>query len=389
MMNNLSEYPAYKRLDLPVVGATGEYLVLASGRRVLDLYGGHCVNTLGAGASQLGTAIAEQWQTLSFTTNLLETPTRARFMETVAPTLPAGDWRLFCSNSGAEANENALKLALAAAGAGRERVVCFKGAFHGRTAAAAAVSDGPASGFPRAPFPVQRLEWGSLAIPKDAAVVMVEPIQSLAGVIEPPDCWLTSLRAACARVGALLVFDEVQTASGRLGSPWASTHFGVTPDVFTTAKGAAGGLPIGLTFVSAELAEKVPAGLVGSTFGGGPLALAAASVVWQRVASGELPENARACEAALRAAVAAHPQGPVRAVRGAGLLLGLELEASLTAAAARAALLAEDILVGTCNDPQILRLSPALTVAPESVARVIEILARLFQPSTSLSGSSA
>ncbi|MBJ01950.1 MAG: hypothetical protein CMK00_03670, partial [Planctomycetes bacterium] len=143
------------------------------------------------------------------------------------------------------------------------------------------------------------------------------------------------------------------------------------------------------TFVSAELAEKVPAGLVGSTFGGGPLALAAASVVWQRVASGELPENARACEAALRAAVAAHPQGPVRAVRGAGLLLGLELEASLTAAAARAALLAEDILVGTCNDPQILRLSPALTVAPESVARVIEILARLFQPSTSLSGSSA
>ncbi|MDP6370712.1 MAG: aminotransferase class III-fold pyridoxal phosphate-dependent enzyme [Planctomycetota bacterium] len=391
-MNDLSEYPAYKRLDLPVVGAQGSYLLLADGRRVLDLYGGHCVNTLGAGEAQLGAALAQQWQTLSFTTNLIETSTRASFMEAVAPSLPPGDWHLFCSNSGAEANENALKLALASAAAAsatddRRRVVCFKGAFHGRTAAAAAVSDGPPSGFPQTPFPVTRLDWGSLAIPADTAAVIIEPIQSLAGVIEPPDCWLASLRAACDRVGARLIFDEVQTGSGRLGSSWASTHFGVTPDIFTTAKGAAGGFPIGLTFVTAALSEKIPSGLVGSTFGGGPLALAAARVVWERVSSGELPANARACEAALRAALAAQPQGPVRTVRGAGLLLGLELAPGLSASAARDALLEHDILVGTCNDPQILRLSPSLTCAPQAVASVIELLADLWKPAASLCGS--
>jgi acetylornithine/succinyldiaminopimelate/putrescine aminotransferase len=379
-MNTLIEYPAYKRLPLDVVGAKEFDLVLADGRRVLDLYGGHCVNTLGAGDEGLAAAIAAQWSELSFTTNLLDTPVRARFLEVVSPTLPAGDWCLFCSNSGSEANENALKMALAATG--RETVVCFQGAFHGRTAAAASVSDGPQSGFPTTPFPVLRLKWGSqdMELDPDVAAVILEPIQSLAGVVEPPTGWLAAVRAACDRSGALLVFDEVQTGSGRLGSAWASTHFGVIPDLFTTAKGAAGGLPIGLTFVSAAVAGRVVTGLCGSTFGGGPLPLAAATRVWERVASGELPTNARACEKAVRTAVAAHPEGPITAVRGAGLLLGLELQDGLTATAARDALLEQDVLVGTCNDPQVLRLSPPLTLPPELAASVVEILARQPAP---------
>ncbi|HVS19604.1 MAG TPA: aminotransferase class III-fold pyridoxal phosphate-dependent enzyme, partial [Planctomycetota bacterium] len=153
----LIEFNAYKRLPLPVVGAEGCELVLEDGRRVLDLYGGHCVNTLGAGDRGLGEVLSWQWKRLSFATNLLDHAPRRAFLEAFErnlPPTPAGApaWEVFCSNSGAEANENALKIALAATK--RSKVVCFAGGFHGRTAAAAAVSDKKNKPFPAAPFEV-------------------------------------------------------------------------------------------------------------------------------------------------------------------------------------------------------------------------------------------
>ncbi len=366
------ELRAYRRLDLDVVRAEGVELVLASGARVLDLYGGHCVNSLGAGDPGLGRALAAQWQRLSFTTNLLEHAARGEFLAAFGALLPAlggGDtWQVFCSNSGAEANENALKLALAASG--RSQVVCFEGGFHGRSAAAAAVSDKPAA-FPHAPFDVVRLPWSDSAAAQAAidartAAVILEPIQSLAGVREPAPGFLAGLRQACDEAGALLIFDEVQTASGRLGVPFAAQHFGVLPDALTTAKGAAGGLPIGLTVVRASLAQRCPEGLLGSTFGGAPLVLAAAAEVARRVAAPGFLEQVRASAEALRAAARV---GPVRALRGAGLLLGLELEAGHSARSLRERLLAGGVLTGLCDDPQVLRLCPPLTLEPEHAAR--------------------
>jgi acetylornithine aminotransferase/acetylornithine/N-succinyldiaminopimelate aminotransferase len=372
----LREIEAYKRLPLDVVGAEGCELVLADGRRVLDLYGGHCVNTLGAGDAGLARVLERQWRELSFATNLLDHGARCEFLAAFEPNLPqaADGWRLFASNSGAEANENALKLALAATG--RRRVVYFQGAFHGRTAAAAAVSDTQHVAFPSAPFEAVRVPWSDRAAARaaiDARVgaVILEPIQSLAGVTEPGDGFLAELRVACDAVGAALVFDEVQTGNGRLGAPWAAQHFGVVPDVFTTAKGAAGGLPIGLTVARSEWAARVPGKLFGSTFGGGPLVLAAAAEVARRVAAPGFLAGVRTTSQALRAAAL---RGPVVRLRGAGLLLGLVVEQGLKAAVVRDALLAQGVLVGTSDDPQVLRLSPALTLEPCAAERLAAAL---------------
>jgi len=374
----LVELNAYKRLPLPVVGAEGCELVLADGRRVLDLYGGHCVNTLGAGDARLGETLARQWRELSFATNLLDHAPRRAFLQAFARNLPEGaEWEVFCSNSGAEANENALKIALGATG--RSRVVAFRGAFHGRTAAAAAITDGKAPRFPVSPFEVVRLPWSDAeaawrAIDRGVAAVVLEPLQSLAGVTEPAAGFLEVLREACDASGALLVFDEVQTGNGRTGSFWASQHFGVVPDLFTTAKGAAGGLPIGLTLVRASVARALPAGLLGSTFGGGPLVLAAAAEVARRIAEPGFLENVRACSAALRDAAA---RGPVERVRGAGLLLGLVLEEGQSATSVRDHLLAHEVLVGTSDDPRVLRLSPPLVLRPEHAGRLAQALEAL------------
>lgn len=370
----LVEWNAYKRVALDVVGAEGNDLILRDGRRVLDLYGGHCVNTLGAGDPGLGAVIARQWKQWSFATNLLDHPPRREFLTAFEPNLPDGEWAVFCTNSGAEANENALKSALAITG--RSRVVCFKGAFHGRTAAAAAVTDGKKRAFPNTPFEVIRLPWGDLeelasAIDNSVGAVILEPIQSLAGVVEPTDGFLEALRAACSATGAMLIFDEVQTGNGRMGTHWASQHFGVLPDYFTTAKGAAGGLPIGLTVARAELATRTPEGTMGTTFGGGPLVLAAAAEVSRRIASPAFLANVRATSVALRDAAA---RGPVRSVRGTGLLLGLALEPGHTGTSVRDALLREGVLVGTSDDPNVLRLSPALTLEPRHAAQLARAL---------------
>jgi acetylornithine/succinyldiaminopimelate/putrescine aminotransferase len=369
----LVEIDVYPRLPVPVAEARGCELVLADGRRVLDLYGGHCVSTLGAGDEGLGRVLERQWRSLSFATNLLEHEPRREFLRALEPTLPPlpgrEPWRVFCSNSGAEANENALKLALDSTR--RATVVAFGGAFHGRTAAAAAVTDGKPA-FPATPFAVRRVPFGDeraalAAIDADVAAVILEPIQSLAGVVMPPAGYLEALRGACDRAGALLVFDEVQTGNGRLGTCWAAQHFGVVPDLFTTAKGAAGGFPIGLTLARARACAHVRHGTLGSTFGGGPLVLAAAAEVARRlVAPGFLAGVGKASRA-LRAAAL---RGPVREVRGAGLLLGLVLEPGPSAAAVRDALLERGVLVGTSNDPRVLRLSPPLTFVPEDAERL-------------------
>jgi len=367
----LCEVKAYQRLDLPVVGAEDCELILADGSRVLDLYGGHCVNSLGAGHPGLGAALAEQWRTLSFVTNLLDHAPRRAFYEAFARNLPTseGGWQVFCTNSGAEANENAVKIALAVSRRGR--VVCFSGAFHGRTAAAAALSDTSAPAFPVTPFEVLRLPWGDLAAAREAiddtvAAVILEPIQSLAGVVDPPRGFLEQLRESCDRSGAALIFDEVQTGNGRLGEPWASQHFGVVPDLFTTAKGAAAGFPIGLTVVGGRCAAEIGSGLLGSTFGGGPLALCAAREVALAISKPGFLAHVRATAAALREASL---RGPVRAVRGAGLLLGLELEPGVRASTVRDELLRHGVLAGTCNHPGILRLSPPLTLGANDVER--------------------
>ena len=371
------ELEVYFRLPAPVASGHGDEITLEDGRTLLDLYGGHCVNTLGAGDTSVLESVSGQWNTLSFATNMFATGTREEFLEAYGKILPDGDWRIFLSNSGAEANENALKVALSATG--RDKVLCFDGAFHGRTASAEAVSDAKNRAFPRAPFEVVRIPFGDAAalqatLDDTFAAVITEPIQSMAGVVDPPEGWLEALRELCTNHGVALCFDEVQTGNGRLGTPFASQSFGVVPDVFTTAKGAAAGLPVGITVISEEFAQRIGSGLFGSTFGGGPTVLAAATHVANVIAEGGLLENVKAARAALEAAA---QNGPVACTRGRGLLMGLELEPGVAAKDVRDALFEAGCLVGTSGDPSVLRLLPPLTLNPQSAARLATALENL------------
>lgn len=369
--------PVYAQLDLRPVGGEGPWLVLADGRRILDMYGGHAVAALGYGHPRLVAALSEQVQRLTFQSNLLPLDLRARACEALARFAPPGLDRVFLVNSGAEANENALKLAFRQPG--RTRVVAVEGAFHGRTAAAAAVTWGSEKwyGFPHKPFEVSFVspqDPAALAhkIGPDTAAFIAEPVQGVAGAVDLPAEFLAAARNATREHGALLIFDEVQCGMGRTGRPFAADHYGITPDIITTAKGLAGGFPAGAVITTAELAAGVKIGELGTTFGGGPMACAAIEAVIATIRDENLLENVRNLSAQIRASCQV---GPVTAIQGAGFLLGLVC--SRPAREVQAELLARDILAGTSGDPRVLRLLPPFTLQPEHVASLAAALAEI------------
>jgi acetylornithine/succinyldiaminopimelate/putrescine aminotransferase len=285
---------------------------------------------------------------------------------------------VFFVNSGAEANENALRLAFKVTG--RTKVVAMEHSFHGRTAAAAAVTYGAAKtwyGFPRAPFDVQfvpRNDAAALAAAVDSstAAVIIEPVQGLAGAFDFAPEFLHAIRAACDRAGALLIIDEVQTGMGRLGAPFGAQLYGVRPDFLTVAKGLGGGFPCGALLLPHAIARELKAGALGTTFGGGPVACAAIKTVIDVINRDDLCANVRTVSDAIRASCRV---GPVESIQGRGFLLGLKTRPK--AAAVRDALLERDILVGTSADPHMLRLLPALILSTEHVQRLAAALEEL------------
>jgi acetylornithine/N-succinyldiaminopimelate aminotransferase len=369
--------PVYAQLDLHPVGGEGAWLQLADGRRILDLYGGHAVAALGYGHPRLVAALQDQVRRLTFQSNLLPLELRARACEALARFAPPGLDRVFLVNSGAEANENALKLAFRAPG--RTRVVAVEGAFHGRTAAAAAVTWGSEKwyGFPRKPFDVSFVsprDPAALAqrVGADTAAMIVEPVQGVAGAVDLPAGFLDAARRATREAGALLIFDEVQCGMGRTGRPFAADYYGITPDIITTAKGLAGGFPAGALITTHEIASALKVGELGTTFGGGPMACAAIEAVLATIRDEKLLERVRTLSARIRETCLV---GPVTAIRGAGFLLGLVC--SRPAREIQAQLLEHDILAGTSADPRVLRLLPPLTLEPEHVARLAAALAEI------------
>ena len=369
--------PVYAQLDLRPVGGEGAWLLLADGRRILDMYGGHAVAALGYGHPRLVAALQGQVQRLTFQSNLLPLDLRARACEALARFAPPGLDRVFLVNSGAEANENALKLAFREPG--RKRVVAVEGAFHGRTAAAAAVTWGSEKwyGFPQKPFEVTFVSPGNPgalahAVDKETAALIVEPVQGVAGAFDLPAEFLAAARAATRKAGAQLIFDEVQCGMGRTGRPFGADYYGITPDIITTAKGLAGGFPAGAVITTAEIAAGVKLGELGTTFGGGPMACAAIGAVIATIREEGLLERVRTLSAEIRATCQV---GPVTAIQGAGFLLGLVC--SRPAKEIQAELLKHDILAGTSADPRVLRLLPPYTLEDEHVARLAAALAEI------------
>jgi len=369
--------PVYAQLALHPLRGDGAWLEMDDGRRVLDMYGGHAVASLGYAHPRLVAALREQVERLTFQSNLLPLELRARACAALARFAPPGLDRVFLVNSGAEANENALKLAFGQPG--RTRIVAVEGAFHGRTAAAAAVTWGSEKwyGFPQKPFEVSFVSPRDLAaldhlVGDDTAALIVEPVQGVAGALDLPVEFLAAARQATRDAGALLIFDEVQCGMGRTGRPFAADHYGITPDIITTAKGLAGGFPAGAVITTAQLAAGLKIGELGTTFGGGPMACAAIETVLAVIRDENLLEQVRALSAQIRATCLV---GPVRSIQGAGFLLGLVC--SRPAREIQAELLEHDILAGTSADPRVLRLLPPLTLEPEHVARLAAALAEI------------
>jgi acetylornithine/succinyldiaminopimelate/putrescine aminotransferase len=321
-------------------------------------------------------AIADQAATLLFYSAAAALPVRDEAAARI--TAFAGMDSVFFCNSGAEANENALKVALLLTG--RKKLGAFEGGWHGRTTLALSVTDDPKITEPFADSltPCLRLPFGDLAALEAAdfsevAGVILEPIQSMAGIKTASREWFQALRAKCDASGTLLIFDEIQTGMGRLGTPFAAQFYGVRPDLMTSAKGLASGVPMGALLMTAAVAAKLKGGDLGSTFGGGPLACAALLATVAVIEGEGLMPNAAAAAARLRTELVG---SVVTEVLGEGLLLGLR---SPHAAALKKHLLARNLLVGGSGDPTVLRLMPPLNVGGEALIALITAI-QSFRP---------
>ena len=367
-----------------VTFARGEGSVLydLAGKPYLDFLSGLAVTSLGHAHPEVADAIAAQARTLSHVSNLYGNTVGPEVAVTLDRLVGGGVERaggqVFFGNSGAEANECALKLARRWAGPGRFAVVSTWDAFHGRTLATLSATGQPEKQKPFLPLPegfdhvpFDDLDaMDDLCDPTRVAAVLVEPILGEAGVVVPSSDYLVGLRQLCTDRGILLMADEIQTGLGRTGRWFGFQHLGVEPDVVTMAKALGNGMPVGACWARAEVAAAFVPGDHGSTFGGQPLAMAAARATLSVMESEDVPARARVAGARLRAGVEALPG--VASVRGEGLLLAAVLTGGFAGQACRAAL--DDGLVINAPKPDVLRFAPSLLVSAEEIDRAVAIL---------------
>jgi acetylornithine/succinyldiaminopimelate/putrescine aminotransferase len=367
----------FHQIDLEPVKGEGVWLFAADGRRYLDFYGGHAVALLGYNHPRLVSTLDSEARRLFFQSNAVELAVRERAAEALLRFGPKGFTKVFFVNSGAEANENALRVAFLATR--RKRVVAVRGAFHGRTAAVSAVTDGSDQwyAFPQRPFEVTWVPFDDEhalagAIRDDVAAVIVEPVQGLAGARALSRSFLERMGRLATEWGAVLIFDEVQSGMGRTGWPFAAQHHGIAPDILTTAKGLAGGFPAAAMLVGDDLAARVKKGDLGTTFGAGPMACALVEAVVTAIEEEDLLPRVRKLSAMLREKCVV---GPVQSVQGLGYLLGLRT--SVPAKQVLAGLRERGILAGGSNDPNVVRLLPPLILEEDHVDLLVSALADL------------
>ncbi|EWC62720.1 Acetylornithine aminotransferase [Actinokineospora spheciospongiae] len=353
---------------LTLVRGDGAHVWDADGTRYLDLVGGIATNALGHAHPAVVEAVTAQVATLGHTSNLYVNPVAVELADALLDVAGlTGQAKVVFCNSGAEANEAALKLTRLT---GRTRVVACEGAFHGRTMGALALTGQPAKRTPFEPVTpgVTHIPFGDLdalraAVDTDTAALFLEPVLGEGGVVPAPDGYLQAAREITAAAGALLVLDEVQTGIGRTGTWFAFQRAGVTPDVFTLAKGLGGGLPLGACVAVGAAADLFAPGSHGTTFGGNPVAAAAGLAVLRTIAADDLLEHTAALGKDLAAGIEELDHPLVAGVRGSGLLLGVVLtepaSAKVAAAARDAGYLVNNV------QPDVVRLAPPLVLTGE------------------------
>ncbi|MBJ2223501.1 MULTISPECIES: aspartate aminotransferase family protein [Pseudomonas] len=379
----------YQPLALSFTRGLGTRLWDQQGREYLDAVAGVAVTNVGHSHPRLVAAISEQAGLLLHTSNLYSIDWQQQLARRLAQL--SGLDRAFFNNSGAEANETALKLARLHGwkkGIEQPLVVVMENAFHGRTLGTMAASDGPSVrlGFQRLPGDFIKIGFGDMAALEAVtaqfgtriAAVLLEPIQGESGVLVAPPGYLKAMRDHCTRHGWLMMLDEIQTGIGRTGTWFAFQHEGIVPDVMTLAKGLGNGVPIGACLARAGVAELFTPGSHGSTFGGNPLACRVGCTVLEIIQEQGLLENA-ACQgehllARLRMELEEHPQ--VRAIRGKGLMIGIELASPYRDLAQRAA--QEHGLLINVTRGKVIRLLPPLTLERKEVEMIVRAITRLL-----------
>ena len=371
-------FNVYKRWNIEPVRGQGSTLWDAAGQEYLDLYGGHAVISIGHSHPHYVETIRAQIGKLGFYSNAVLNGLQDTLAEKLGKISGYDSYHLFLCNSGAEANENALKLA--SFHTGRAKVLAFGGAFHGRTGGAVSVTDNPKI---RAPFnatdKVSFVPLGDLVAAEQElstetyAAVIIEGIQGVAGIKLPSDSFLQDLRALCDRTGTLLVLDEIQSGCGRTGRFFAHQHAGVQADLITMAKGLAGGIPIGAVLINPAIQASY--GLLGTTFGGNHIACAAAIAVLEVIEAEGLVAQAEKLGAWFEAQLVGDPA--LVEYRGRGLMIGLQVKPEYVGLRNR--LLFEKHIFTGASGADVIRLLPALNLPEEGARQFVEAWKALTQ----------
>jgi acetylornithine/N-succinyldiaminopimelate aminotransferase len=373
----------YKKMPIAAERGDGVWIYTSDGDKYLDLYGGHAVAGTGHCHPHVVNALREQSEKLLFYSNLVYSETRARAAQRLVSLAPRELTKAFFCNSGTEANENAMRMARMFTS--REKIISFAGGFHGRTAdaiSATFLGKYREIGKPNVPGHIEA-EFANIesvrAIADDTvAAIILEPIQSMAGVKMAAPEFYKELRTLCDERGIVLIYDEVQTGVGRTGD-WffAGSNAGnaVVPDIVTLAKALGSGVPVGACLVREVIASKIKENDLGTTFGGGMLAMACVNATLEAIENDDMIANVQHVEAHLRKRLKEVEQ--VVSVQGRGFLLGLEFADK--AAPIHKALLDRKIITGTSSDPRVLRLLPPLCLQVEEVDLLVDALQDVFR----------
>jgi acetylornithine/N-succinyldiaminopimelate aminotransferase len=369
----MKPFDVYSIFDIDIVKASGSTLWDKNGKAYLDLYGGHAVISIGHSHADYIDAITNQLKNIGFYSNAVKIALQDELAQKLGELSGYNDYDLFLCNSGAEANENAFKLA--SFYTGRKKIIAFSGAFHGRTSLAVAATDNPSIIAPSNEtgnvcfLPFNNLEQLEKAMDETVAAVIIEGIQGVGGVNTPSVEFLQRIESLCNKYGALMILDEVQSGYGRSGKFFAHQWAGVKPQLITVAKGMGNGFPVAAVLISPQLPAKKE--MLGTTFGGNYLACAAAISVLDVIKKENLIDNAFKTGAYLKEELQSIKQ--VKEVRGSGLMIGIELQGPC-AEIRKDLLFRHNIFTGSASNKNTIRVLPSLAITEAEFDRFVNAL---------------